>query len=322
MFGSEILEVAIGLVFIYLIFSLMSSSLKELISRMFALRAKTLEEGIVDLLGGHELGDQLYKHPLLQGVAQSSLWKKLTSFISKKVSVKKPTYVNPYHFYLALMDTMFGENGGQMTLEELEASIEKIPVPQVRKTLKGFLNAIKSETEKTEEALRAFRRSVEDWFDGKMAQLSIWYKRKTRVIIFFLTIFIVGALNVDTLMIARNLYKYDLVRQTVVAAAKERAGKEVVSAGDTPITMVSQVRAELEQTGLPIGWNVEEKADVYEQGLPVGFWQWFYKIIGLLITILAISMGAPFWFDMLKKLTAVYGHTSKSTQEPLEGGKS
>lgn len=322
MFGSEILEVAIGLVFIYLIFSLISSSLKELISRTFSLRAKTLEEGILDLLGGSDLGDKLYGHPLLQGIAQSGLWKKLTSFIARKGSVKKPTHVDPYHFYLALMDTMMGEKDGKLTLEELEATIEKIAVPQVRKTLKGFLIAIKSETQKTEEILRAFRRSVEAWFDNKMAQLSIWYKRKTRVIIFFLTLIIVGALNVDTLMIASNLYKYDLVRETVVAAAKERAGKDLVAAGDTPITMVSQVRSELERTGLPIGWRVGKHTDFYDQGLPSGFWQWFYKIIGLLITVLAISMGAPFWFDMLKKLTALYSRTPQPAHTyEKEGGK-
>lgn len=318
MFGSEILEVATGLVFIYLIFSLVSSSLKEVVSRLFSLRAKTLEEGIFDLVGGREVGEKLYQHPLLQGVAQSGLLKKLTNFISKKVKGAKPTYISPYHFYLALMDTLHDEKGGQLTLDELEATIEKIAIPQVRKVLKGFLTAIKSETQKTEEILQAFRRSVEGWFDEKMEQLSLWYKRKARVIIFILTIFIVGALNVDTLMIARNLYKYDFLRETVVAAAKERAGQETAVGDATPVTMVSQVSKELESTGFPIGWCLNGERNMYDQGLPVGFLQWFYKIIGLFITILAISMGAPFWFDMLKKLTSIQGNVQR--KEPIEKG--
>ena len=301
----------------------MSSSLKELISRFFSLRAKTLEEGIFDLVGGREMGDKLYEHPLLHGAAQSGLWKKLTSFLSKKVRIKKPTYIDPYHFYLALMDTLSGENGAHLSLAELEATIDKIAVPDVKKTLKGFLNAIKSETQKSEGVLREFRLSIEAWFDNKMEQLSIWYKRNTRVIIFFLTVFIVGALNVDTIMIARSLYKYDLLRATVVATARERAGGiEIKKETDTPITMVSQVRSELESTGLPIGWRLQGKTDVYNQGLPVDFWQWLNKIIGLLITILAISMGAPFWFDMLKKLTSMHGAVQRPGHAPgKEGGK-
>ena len=32
------------------------------------------------------------------------------------------------------------------------------------------------------------------------------------------------------------------------------------------------------------------------------FWWYFYKFIGLAMTALLISLGAPFWFDLLNKL--------------------
>jgi hypothetical protein len=40
------------------------------------------------------------------------------------------------------------------------------------------------------------------------------------------------------------------------------------------------------------------KGDVFSKG----FWE-FSKILGILITIILLSLGAPFWFNVLKNLT-------------------
>jgi len=50
MFGSDTIEVVIGLVFIFFIMSLLCTTLTEWISRIFAIRAKTLKQGIIKLL--------------------------------------------------------------------------------------------------------------------------------------------------------------------------------------------------------------------------------------------------------------------------------
>jgi hypothetical protein len=43
-------------------------------------------------------------------------------------------------------------------------------------------------------------------------------------------------------------------------------------------------------------------------------WQlWFIKLAGLLLTGLAISQGAPFWFDILNKFMVI-----RSTVKPRE----
>ncbi len=55
MFGSDILGVAIGIVFIYLLGSLVVTTVNEWISRMFAIRAKNLEAGIRELLDGEDV---------------------------------------------------------------------------------------------------------------------------------------------------------------------------------------------------------------------------------------------------------------------------
>jgi hypothetical protein len=77
MFGSYILDVAIGLVFVYMLLSLLCSTINEqVITRILSLRAKTLEAGITNMLAdpqGKELVNQLYENPLIKGLSQNAL---------------------------------------------------------------------------------------------------------------------------------------------------------------------------------------------------------------------------------------------------------
>ena len=71
MFGSEALEIAIGLVLLYLVLALVCTTLVEWIARILALRSKTLHAGIIGLLGT-DLARRLYDHPLICGYARES----------------------------------------------------------------------------------------------------------------------------------------------------------------------------------------------------------------------------------------------------------
>ena len=71
MFGSEILEVAVGIGFLYLLLSLVCSAMTEGIARAFAMRAGTLRSGVRNLLGdpgGKGLAKDFYNHPLVKGL--------------------------------------------------------------------------------------------------------------------------------------------------------------------------------------------------------------------------------------------------------------
>ncbi len=52
MFNSNILDVAVGLVFVFLLLSLISSAANELIETFLRQRAAFLEKGIKELVGG------------------------------------------------------------------------------------------------------------------------------------------------------------------------------------------------------------------------------------------------------------------------------
>jgi len=92
MFGSSILEIVIGLVFIYFIMSLLCSALNEWIARIFAMRAKTLEAGILRLLSEDKnLKEKIYEHPLVNGLSRKGWWEsKLAAKAAKDKSNQQP----------------------------------------------------------------------------------------------------------------------------------------------------------------------------------------------------------------------------------------
>lgn len=68
MFGSEILDIIIGLIFVYLLLSLVCSAINEYIASLLNKRGKVLFEGLESLLKDSGVAEQFYKHPLVESV--------------------------------------------------------------------------------------------------------------------------------------------------------------------------------------------------------------------------------------------------------------
>lgn len=62
-----------------------------------------------------------------------------------------------------------------------------------------------------------------------------------------------------------------------------------------------ELRTALESTGLKLGWGPGEWSHLCDGG----FAKWGLKLLGLLLSALAVSLGAPFWFDVLKSLASI-----------------
>src|ERR1041384_636043 len=107
MFGSSIIDIAIGMVFVYLLLSLICSAANEIIERYSRKRASDLENGIKEMLlnpdGTGDLVERLYKHPLVY-----SLYAKPYTPGAKTL----PSYIPARNFALALMD-LVAKGGAQ-----------------------------------------------------------------------------------------------------------------------------------------------------------------------------------------------------------------
>jgi hypothetical protein len=124
--------------------------------------------------------------------------------------------------------------------------------------------------------------------------------------------------------------------QSAVVSVPPSAAPSVVppaaAAGPSPspVTSPSPTKAEkafkddydkLEALGLPIGWDTDEAKKLFDQGLWTNKRAWTRKLLGLLITSLAVSLGAPFWFDMLNKFMVVRSTIKPHEKSPEEKAK-
>ncbi len=150
--------------------------------------------------------------------------------------------------------------------------------------------------------LDGFMASMERSFDQVMDRVSGWYKRRVQWILLVIALAIVGAANVDSFDIGERLFRDDAVRSAVVARAAEQTSPLTCEAEGEPATSIDEVAEcvdEIESLGLPLGWSDATAPDSANG--------WAFKVIGLLITAFALTLGAPFWFDTLGKLASLRG---------------
>ena len=101
MFGSSVLEVAIGIIFFYLLMSLVTTSLHETFSSLINKRGKNLFDGIKNLLNDPKftgLAQQLYAHGLVDGISQNAT--------NSEKPNRLPSYMGANIFSLALIDIL------------------------------------------------------------------------------------------------------------------------------------------------------------------------------------------------------------------------
>lgn len=281
MFGSQILEVVIGLVLIYLSLSIGCSGIKEVIAAVLSLRAKTLEQGVRGMLknGPNDYAAQILGHPLIKATAPEG---------------EKPAYISARMFAAALLDVVAPADANQpRTIASLRAGVSQIPDVKLRATLLNMIDTAGGD-------VNAAREKVEHWYDDTMARVSGWYKRMAQKIIFAAGLILCIAVNGDTLMIVKELWNDQTLRSAVVAVAEKRAQATAPADSSDPKTALQQLAGTIRETNAPpIGWSNEEGS---VRALPGSFGAIVLKILGILLTSFAIVMGAPFWFDMLNNL--------------------
>lgn len=337
MFGSTVLEVAISLVLIYILLSLMCSACTEWVAKRLSLRATTLEAGLRSLLSdpqGEEIAKSVYSHPLIKGLVPPmrymtpqgrslpnlivSLITRLARHPQQQTSMIGPSYIPARTFALALMDVVAPvHQNDSHSLDQLRQSISTLQNLELRQSLLTLIDDAQGDS------IRA-RQNIEQWFDDAMTRVSGWYKRDIQRFTFFFALVVTLVLNTDTLVIANTFWRDDATRAAAVAYAQQVVN-QTQSTSSTPqsttddtVKRVAEVQQNLQGLGLPLGWRADaDRASTLlassEAG--VGLLTWAAaKVAGLWLTTLAVSMGAPFWFDVLNKLVSLRSSGKPPTQ--------
>ncbi|SRR6266498_2217846 len=322
MFNSGILDVVVSLIFIYLLLSLVCTAVNEWIEGILKRRSVTLEQGIRELLNdekGTGLTSQLYNHPLIYSLFRGTY----AADGSKK---HLPSYIPAKNFALALTDIVLSNSdSSDNPIESLRGAIGNLENEKVKGALMALVNEAGNDIKKA-------RKNIEDWYDSGMDRVSGWYKRHVQKITITVAFIIAIAVNVDTITVATRL-SYDVtMRQSLVAAAQEYAKAPSTEQTPSPQTSSLQTDAalvttttcnspecrvsrnldEIKKLGFPIGWRKDILPERNSDG-STNVAGWLTKILGWIITAFAVSLGAPFWFDMLNKIMVI-----RSTVKPHE----
>ena len=292
LFNSTILEVVIGLIFVYLLLSIMCTAANEWVAALTKRRGQTLKRGLGQLLAGQPIQGAQAPNALIQAFYEHPLIK---SMIHDK---NHPNYLSPRNFSATLTDIITGEQQGRLAFNDLLAAVNALPDGEVKRSLAALLR-------RSDEDLDAARAAIEGWFNDAMDRVSGWYKRRTQLWTIAIAAALTLAANADTVQIARKLWTDPVLRSAVVEEAKARAQKprptvSVEYENEDDPTNPTITRNEGNQVsdkerdllGQLVGWRDK---DNFNRLTPLGW----------LLTILAVSMGAPFWFDMLNKIMNV-----------------
>ena len=165
--------------------------------------------------------------------------------------------------------------------------------------------------------LDAFREGLEAWFDDTMARVSGWYKRQTQLILAGLAVVITITLNANSLTIGDRLWRDPSVRATVVQQASSVTGQ---TEGKTPEERLRNAANNVDSVatlGVPIGWSANTDDPRHVSFNDAG--SVIAVLVGWLLTIAAVSLGAPFWFDFLSRVSRLRGTGKPETPLPASG---
>ena len=300
MFGSQTLDVAIGLALTFFLIAAAASAVVEAISALMARRATDLEKALIEMIDGRDSTDP-------KGLSETAVFKSISDPNNKRGIWKfkwgqaKPSYLSAKTFGDAVAEMIRTAKDASNTADDF---FDALPAG-----LRARLEPIVKEVGADATAIRA---ELESWFDHTMDRLGGAYKRWAQVILFLVGLVIVVAANASAYRIAVSLYVDPTVRAAVTESASAIATANTTSdpkSVDNPYQSVADAVDQLDSLGLPVGWD----------GWPDGPRGWLETVVGCLVTALLVMLGAPFWFGVLTKLVSLRSageRPPKASQDP------
>lgn len=356
----ETLEIIIGLIFIYLLLSLLATTAQELYASLISLRGKVLLKAIAKLLevdtaeGLDKVAKSKQIEAFKEKIKNSKVYRK---YSGKFLWIDQlPSYLSAEQVS-AVIQELLGEDaqvpdsyqtrsldGGQAT-SETPLMLSHIRQDDLRKHLSIIhksdasrpMTLTRSATGETiapeivedknviAEAKAAFKKH----YDEIMNRATGWYKKSIQWNLIIIGLIIALAFDADTFKIYANLTGNPDDRQKLIELATNFSNEnkiEIYTAqrdtttgnggqNDTSaVQRVSDLRSLMDSllvneiqnvpSPLGLGWQKslpQQVKDAQESGQKAWLF-YIFKLFGWIVTALAVSLGAPFWFDMLQKV--------------------
>jgi hypothetical protein len=261
MFGSQILETVTGLVFMFLAVSLATTAIQELFSSVTRLRASTLRSGLKAIMTDGSKGMALFESVVSHPVVAGA--------------GTKPSYISAQQFTSALFYTLVENPAVPQSIATLRTAIDKTEGPMKTVLISLFRDG--------DQDLTSFESRLQLWFDTSMDRVSGVYKRYSQWLSFGIGALLAFMFQINAIGIVILLWSEGPLRAAVDRAMTSYLG----SAGPNGSVSLDRLAPAFDLFGFSPIWSGH-----------VSFGATW--LVGCLITAVAASLGAPFWFDFLQ----------------------
>jgi len=378
MINSVVLSIVIDLVFIYLLYSLLITTIQEIIATRFGFRAKILQRAVFRMLEDEEKFSNRFKSVYylfkksgnggaLKSASHEFYNHPLILFLGEGKRDAKPAYIKRETFSKVIIDMLRGKDvkPGDDTRPLIQKSLDDKKTnwgnAGINEQTLSYLKSIWADSNGDPEK---FRKHLENWFDETMDRASGWYKKYTQIILFFVGITVAIVFNVDTIKILDKLEKDPKLREQLVQQADafvkahpdldkeiyiqktkiqslqaKLSDKNLTSSGidsiqkiklEDSLDLAKSVALKTTADSLLRHATLLVKNDLNDVSHSLGLeWESYNcnsclficilkSLMGWIITALALSLGAPFWFDLLNKLMKLRGSVATPTSDDKE----
>ena len=179
--------------------------------------------------------------------------------------------------------------------------------------------AIKSKVTEVRKYIKTFNKKVEGMYDNTMENISKLYESNMRKYTLYFGLGLAVIINADFFDIYKSISKNKIVKDSLVLKAEliDRHWEEIfskqinteenadnVEALKNTSNLINNLMYNISDAGLHLGWS-EQDINNLKNKSHNSFLAILMKIVGLCISGLLISFGAPFWHDFLSAFTGI-----------------
>lgn len=242
-------------------------------------------------------------------------------YLSKNKYFGKPGYISADMFSTTVINLLRKKRSAPTIMQEIRIGLESQQFTPKCETKKHLSLLIENAAGNVDE----FKRSLEDWYNETQDRATGWYKKRMQLVLFIIGLGLAIGFNVDTIKISKTLMNnHDLAHKIADKATDSTTVEKLKN------TMVQYHGADslkqakkdsVDKANLDAQYkSAKEINKILGLGKPQDSFtkeDWWLVLIGWIVTALAISLGAPFWFDLLNKLMALRG-SGKNTDAEKE----